>query len=371
MEDQELQIIRIEKKSSPTGAAYNQFARYRSLNYLNSFEHFITLQKSDFRYDDYGENIEFYNCDGSYFKLMRYLFQILKANKKEKLIFHHHYASLAFVVLIFKWAFRPAKHVYTIHSTYKNYKLHNKYLSRINSYLSDKVIFCGNESYDSFSELVIKPKKSKLYKITNGVDIERVESANVSSESKYNDEKLKILVISRNDSAKNIPFLLKIFKELSPEFYFELQIIGPINKEVKRMIQNHPMQNRIIINGRVPRNDVYKKMQASDIFVSTSLWEGLPIAVLEAMASGLPIILSDIPPHREVHNMDESTIILPFDVDVWKKNLNYLASLKPKEREDLGGKNKIFVQEKFSLEAMHENYDKLYRDLTDVKRNQN
>jgi glycosyltransferase involved in cell wall biosynthesis len=56
--------------------------------------------------------------------------------------------------------------------------------------------------------------------------------------------------------------------------------------------------HRILFSGHV--GDVFRYMQAADFFVSASRAEGLPSAVLEALACGLPVVLSDIAPHREV-----------------------------------------------------------------------
>ncbi|WP_346857504.1 glycosyltransferase [uncultured Draconibacterium sp.] len=62
--------------------------------------------------------------------------------------------------------------------------------------------------------------------------------------------------------------------------------------------------NNIIFEGRV--NNVEEFLLHSDCFISASLSEGLPNSVIEALASGLYLILSDIPPHSEIVNMDPS-----------------------------------------------------------------
>ena len=94
-----------------------------------------------------------------------------------------------------------------------------------------------------------------------------------------------------------------VLKSLSclPGIDCELAIIGngPCEAELKQLAEDSGIADRVSFVGRIPREDVYRELLQSDLFVSTSYGEGLPIAVLEAMACGLPAILSDIPPHRE------------------------------------------------------------------------
>lgn len=52
-------------------------------------------------------------------------------------------------------------------------------------------------------------------------------------------------------------------------------------------------------------NNLLSELKQSDIFVSTSLWEGMPLAPLEAMAAGLPCVLSSIEPHLEIVNVED------------------------------------------------------------------
>lgn len=68
--------------------------------------------------------------------------------------------------------------------------------------------------------------------------------------------------------------------------------------EVEDAIAAHGVGHRVVLLGQ--RDDIGELLQASDIYVSSSHWEGLPVAVLEAMAAGLPVIVTDVGDNRRV-----------------------------------------------------------------------
>ena len=99
---------------------------------------------------------------------------------------------------------------------------------------------------------------------------------------------------------------------------------GNMEDELKRNFQ----ESRIEFKGIVP--DVKDYLVASDYFISASYSEGLPNSVLEALAAGLPLILSDIPSHSEI---------------VGK---NYPLLFRPGDPLDLAQKMKILLSDQFS-----------------------
>ena len=94
--------------------------------------------------------------------------------------------------------------------------------------------------------------------------------------------------------AKNTGFLIDVIKKLkkyNDTFVLILIGDGPEREEVIQRISNEGLNKYVIYLGL--RNDVPELLQAMDIFVLPSIFEGLPISAIEAQASGLPIILSD------------------------------------------------------------------------------
>ncbi len=108
---------------------------------------------------------------------------------------------------------------------------------------------------------------------------------------------------------------------------------------------------------------VIEVLQDADIFVLPSRAEGISNALLEAMACGLPAIVSDIPGNRDVitHNMN-GIIFTVDDPESLIQNLLLILD-QPKLRELLGGKARKTVENYYSMDSVADRYISLYQDL--------
>ena len=96
--------------------------------------------------------------------------------------------------------------------------------------------------------------------------------------------------------------LVTAFIRLAPS-YPELRLLmlgsGPLSGRIKALIHNAGLLNRVHFPGLVSQQDLPDYYRAADLYVSTSHSDGTSISLLEALASGLPVLLSDIPGNRE------------------------------------------------------------------------
>ncbi|GAB4528323.1 MAG: glycosyltransferase [Anaerolineales bacterium] len=104
-----------------------------------------------------------------------------------------------------------------------------------------------------------------------------------------------VISVGRLAPPKGYPDLLTAFARLSPEFpAARLWIVGDgvLWKDLHTQIANAGLQDKVTLLGQ--RNDVPKLLASADIFASASHWEGLPLAILEAMMAGLPVVATAV-----------------------------------------------------------------------------
>jgi glycosyltransferase involved in cell wall biosynthesis len=121
-----------------------------------------------------------------------------------------------------------------------------------------------------------------------------------------------------------------------------------------------PNDNQIMIEGWV--DNVCDYLGASDYFVSASSSEGLPNAVMEALASGLPVLLSDIQPHQEILQLNSNVGEL-FDLGGVNTLQNKIQYLSDKEYNSPLSEAREMIIQKLGADTMSTKYQHLYSNV--------
>ncbi|MCP3892466.1 MAG: glycosyltransferase, partial [Desulfobulbaceae bacterium] len=123
---------------------------------------------------------------------------------------------------------------------------------------------------------------------------------------------------------------------------------GKYAKEIKNIVKKRGLENKVIFSGW--RNDWIELLQASDIYVHAALWEGFPLAVIEGMASGLPIIQTDFSGHTDgFKNGIHGYIVPKGKSNLLSRAIEDMVALDTRSRKEIGKAAKEFAHEHYDI----------------------
>ncbi len=298
------------------------------------------------------------------FRKLRALF----SSKSFKVV-HVHAPWLGAVTTIILLSSKPGllkKTVYTVHSSYSNYALRNRLCLAVTFLFFKKIVFCSDSSKNSFPAIWQHLLAKKTTVVKNGVNFNRLQLAQKTA-PKSSSNKFSIISVGRLIDLKNTQILLAACAKLQ-EFDFNLHIVGegPLRTSLEKSAKSLGIADRVTFHGTVSREDVYGLLNSSNLFVSCSRIEGLPVAALEAMASKIPVILSDIPSHREIaDSSDDLKLMRVGDINSLTSELKRIISMSDSTRMDLGQRCHR-ISKNFSLEKTHSRYGEIYNEVMDA-----
>jgi glycosyltransferase involved in cell wall biosynthesis len=173
---------------------------------------------------------------------------------------------------------------------------------------------------------------------------------------------LRLISVGRIANQKDFATLVSAVA-LLPRGSVELQILGdgPLRSSIEAQITGLQLDTVVEMAGSV--NDVPARLAAADAFVLSSHYEGMPIAVLEAMAAGLPVVATDLDGIREVVTPEGTRLLArPGDPHALAGAIRCLID-DSGLRARLGSENRARVEERFSLEAWRDRHGELYAAL--------
>jgi glycosyltransferase involved in cell wall biosynthesis len=158
-------------------------------------------------------------------------------------------------------------------------------------------------------------KDSKVLVLKNGIVFEGnlLKTAAMQDELFHSDGKLKVIAVGRLVDLKGYDVLVKAIGEIVDQGFNHINVRiageGEERARLEELIRKLKLQGFVELLGL--RHDILQLMKFSDIFVMSSRFEGLSIAMIEAMACGLPIIASDAPGLREHVENEQNGLLFP------------------------------------------------------------
>ncbi len=246
--------------------------------------HIIGLSKSaalDFKFKEEGIETIILNKDKSLIDFVGMVFYVNDFVKKNKIdIIHAHMSHAMFVAAVTKSLQPHIKIVFTAHSINVGSKLRESMIFLLKPFRNADIIF----SKDQLDSKYI----SNYFVIPNGVNLDDYKQ-NIE---KFN--KFTFLAIGSLREPKNHMHLITCAKFLKSKYEFQILIAGdgPLRYELERKIELYELQDYVKLLGL--RSDVSELLNKAHCFVMPSLWEGMPISILESGASNLPVISTPV-----------------------------------------------------------------------------
>jgi glycosyltransferase involved in cell wall biosynthesis len=222
----------------------------------------------------------------------------------------------------------------------------------------DYITFVSEESKSSFLSKYNYPLK-KTFVIRNGINIRKYKSFRPI----YFTKDLIISCVGRLAEVKGMDLVLRAFQGvLQRRISAKLWLIGdgPKRKYLLNLSEKLGLNQHVEFLGE--KSNIPFFLKQTDIYISGSRWEGIPNALLEAMAAGLPIVATKVGGVPEI--LDENTAIMvpPEDSEALLKGILKLVG-NPSLAGELGKNARRRVSSNYSMEKMIFEYTQLYQKL--------
>ncbi len=225
---------------------------------------------------------------------------------------------------------------------------------------ADKCTALTEKDYEFYNGLGISEKN--IVDLHNGVDIEKFDEKNQNLinklRKKYNLMGQTLLYVGRIHESKGLQYVIKTLRSLD----CKLLIVGKdygYKSELEKQIKIEKVQDKVVFAGQMSDEELIASYHLSDIFVLFSEWEGFGIVIVEAMAAGIPLVVSNRGSLPSLVGDGVEGFVVPFkDVGLLEDRLKILLNSK-KKMQELGAKAKL-SSKNYSWDKIIKNLLKIY-----------
>jgi glycosyltransferase involved in cell wall biosynthesis len=284
------------------------------------------------------------------------------AHRRIDVVHTHHFTQLLFAALPARLA--GARIVHTEHEFFSyTQSAVPRTLIRPLARLCDAMTVVGPEVADYFVRTIGIPRE-RLTIVPNGVDVGTFDYDADAARRELGLEpgELVIGTVGRLEPEKDQITLLDVFRQVrATHKQARLVIVGDgrMADELKAHAERIGVAGATLFLGY--RRDVAKLLAAMDVFVLTSIREGLPISLIEAMAARRPVVASNIGSVRDLVQDGDNGLVVPArDTGAFSGAVERLIQ-SPELRQTLAEAGRRTVEASFSLPAVIKAYENLYR----------
>ncbi len=222
----------------------------------------------------------------------------------------------------------------------------------------DKIVFIAKKGQMNFIETNLNINPSKTTSFHNGIDDlsdeQKKEIIEIPEHKKF---KYRLICTGTVSERKGqyiiINALSKINKEILRDIHLTLLGSGSQLTLLKEFVNNNNLAKHVSFEGSVDNSMVYKYLKQATIYILMSNNEGLPISIIEAMRTGLPVISTKVAGIPELVENEKNGILLDPDENQLIELLNNINSYN---WDDMGKYSRTRFENEFTFDKMREAY---------------
>lgn len=278
-------------------------------------------------------------------------------------VLHSHMVHANLLARLVRLTITLPRLICTAHNTNEGGRL-RMLAYRLTDALADLSTNVSHEAVAAFEQKGAVPR-GRMLAVMNGIDCaefyaDPASRAQMRRTFDCADAEQVFIAVGRLTEAKDYPNLLQAFVQVSmqcPQASLWIVGDGPLRGELEALRDSLGLAGRVRFLG--VRRDVPAVLRAADIFVLSSAWEGFCLAAAEAMATQLPVVVTDCGGIRESVG-DCGLIVAPGDSPALAVAMLQAAGRSPGQVRQVGERARQRILERFSLERMVARWLELY-----------
>jgi len=323
-------------------------------------------------------NIPFSKNPLSFRNFVSFFLLIKLFNKNKYILVHTHTPIASFIGRVASKKCNIPNVVYTVHG-FHFHEYGNKiknfiyiYLEKFAGRFTDILITINDYDYNMALKYKVVPQDKLFYIKGVGLDIEFFNPDLITDDLKkyyktslnISEDEFVLINISEFRKEKNLFDLLEVLNKLKKSNYkFKCLLIGDgsLKNKLTKKIKKLNLENNILLLGI--REDIKELISVSDVYITTSIREGLSKSIMEAMSMEKPVISYNIRGIRELIEDGNNGFLVPFkNIDNFVEKVEYFIK-NVKDREFFGKKAREKIQKEFSIDKILPQMEKIYNKL--------
>ena len=217
-----------------------------------------------------------------------------------------------------------------------------------------KIISVSNAAENQISDLTKNIPSTIIYNGVNNKLYEKVEKLEKNGDP-------QLLFVGNLFEYKNVQIIILSMKKILinfPNAHFQIIGQGEFSQQLKKLIEINNLEKNIKIIGKVDDQELLQRYASCDVYITASSFETFGLPLIEAMASGKPVLASNIPAHKELIDKSKAGLLFEYDIDEITQKVQDVYE----NREKLGKLGKKFA-EKHDWEQVCKQVAEIYNEI--------